>query len=325
MWLNWSINLRTRGFHPISPIAFLVSVIKRRDSVREIFYNGLMPGELIRAGGRKHVNLSPFLLHDPRNTAVGRTHNSYDTIFIFNKDRVLSEHEMLMSANGIVATTEVLRSDLIQLIYVVPSGQYDRRWVLYDPDLWDLVPCGYTNTGMSQSYCKDALWENKRRVANDSYACPNPRCCLFNPKGFTACVTCGYKFTFEAVLGPSRVARPGSGSDEAEVTAKEIEDYGLRIAKHAIRAQEKRVFVYKDNFPLWKQVLRCLDWRRKWDLTWTDEGDLNKLQKGGSRWHSGEQWERPSPRVFEQMRREYPDGIPGSEEFYAKHRNRLTY
>ena len=79
-----------------------------------------------------------------------------------------------MSANGIVATTEGLDSDLTQLMYVVPSGQYDRRWVLYDPDLWDLVPCGFTNIGTSQSYCKDALWETKRRVANDSYACPNP-------------------------------------------------------------------------------------------------------------------------------------------------------
>ena len=52
-----------------------------------------MPAEMIRAGGRKHVNLSPFLPHDPRNTAVGRTHDSYDTITIFNKDRVLNEHE----------------------------------------------------------------------------------------------------------------------------------------------------------------------------------------------------------------------------------------
>ena len=158
----------------------------QRQYVREIFYYGLMPGEMIRAGGRKHVNLSPLLPHDTRNKAAGRTHDSYDTIVIFNKDRILNEHEMLMSANGIIATTEVSHPDLIQLMYVVPSGQYDRRWVLYDPDLWDLVPCGYTNTGMSQSYCKDVLWETKRMVANDSYARPNPHCGLFNPKGFTA-------------------------------------------------------------------------------------------------------------------------------------------
>lgn len=118
MWPNWSMtNLRTRGFHLISPIVFPVSAIKaQRQYVREIFYMGLMPGEMTRSGGRKHVNLSPFLPHDPRNTAVGRQHDSYDTIIIFKKDRVLSEHEMLMSANGIVATTEVLRPDLIQLL-----------------------------------------------------------------------------------------------------------------------------------------------------------------------------------------------------------------
>ena len=174
----------------------------QRQYVRDIFYNGLMPGEMIHSGSRRHVNLSPFLPHDPRNTAVGRQHDSYDTIILFKKDRVLSEHEMLLSANGIVATTEVLSSDLFQLIYVVPSGQYNKRWVLYDPDLRDQVPCGYTAMEMSRSYYKDVLWEHERRVANDSYACPNPNCCLFNPKGFTACVTCGCKFTFEAVIGP---------------------------------------------------------------------------------------------------------------------------
>ena len=207
---------------------------------------------MIHSGGRRHVDLSPFLPHDPRNTAVGRQHDSYDTIIVSKKDGVLSEHEMLLSANGIVATTEVLRSDLIQLTYVVPSGQYNKRWVLYDPDLSDLVLCGYTATDMSQSYYKDALWEHKRRVANDSYACPNPHCRLFNPKGFTACATCGCKFTFEAVLGPSKVALPVAGStfDDAEITAKEFEDYGLRVAKHAFRAQEKKVFVYKNNFLL---------------------------------------------------------------------------
>ena len=120
---------------------------------------------------------------------MGRTHESYDTIIMFYKERTLDEHEMLISANGIVATTEVLFHDLIQLIYVVPSGQYDRRWVLYDLELWDTVPCGYTNTGMSPSSLRDTSWGGQRIVYNDSYACPNPHCGLFNPKGFTACVT----------------------------------------------------------------------------------------------------------------------------------------
>ena len=74
------------------------------------------------------------------------------------------------------------------------------------------------------------------------------------------------------------------------------------------------------NFLLWRQVLRCLDWRMKWDLRWTREDNLNKLHKGGSRWHSGEQWERPSPIDFERMRQEYPEGTPGADEFYARHR-----
>ena len=169
------------------------------------------------------------------------------------------------------------------------------------------------------------LWEHERKVTNDSYACPNPNCCLFNPKGFTACATCGCKFTFEVVVGPSKVALPvaGSTSDDAEITAKEYEDYGLRVAKHAIRAKEGRVYIYQDNFFLWRQVLRCLDWRMKWDLRLTREDNLNKLHKGGSRWHNGEQWERPSPIDFERMRREYPEGTPGVDEFYARHRRCL--
>ena len=48
----------------------------------------LMPGKMIRDGGREHVNLSPFLPHDDRNVAVGRTHISYDTVIMFYKDRV---------------------------------------------------------------------------------------------------------------------------------------------------------------------------------------------------------------------------------------------
>ena len=137
-------------------------------------------------------------------------------------------------------------------------------------------------------------------VYNDSYACPNPHCGLFNPKGFTACVTCGCKFTFEAVTGPSKVALPGSVSiDNDEVTLKEIEDYGLRIAKHSVRSKEKKTYVYKPNFLMWKQVVRCLDWRKKWDLIRSAEDNLNKLQKGGSRWHSGQNWNPPSQAEFE--------------------------
>ena len=42
-----------------------------------------MPGEMIYAGGRRHVNLSPFLPHDPRNIAVGRQQDVYDTVITF--------------------------------------------------------------------------------------------------------------------------------------------------------------------------------------------------------------------------------------------------
>ena len=51
----------------------------------------VMPGKMIRTGGREHVNFSRFLPHDARNIAVGRAHDSYDTIIMFNKGRVLND------------------------------------------------------------------------------------------------------------------------------------------------------------------------------------------------------------------------------------------
>ena len=44
----------------------------QRQLIRDIFYQGLKPGVEINPGGRKHVNLSAFLPHDPRNVMVGR-------------------------------------------------------------------------------------------------------------------------------------------------------------------------------------------------------------------------------------------------------------
>ena len=113
MWPNWSMMIpRARGSIPDSPVAFPVFAITQRQLIRDIFYRGLMPGEMMHAGGRKHINLSPFLPRDTRNVAVGRQHDIYDTVIISKKDRVLSERKMLLSANGIVATTEVLKSDI---------------------------------------------------------------------------------------------------------------------------------------------------------------------------------------------------------------------
>ena len=114
---------------------------------------------------------------------------------MFRKDDVIREHEMLLSANGIVATTQTLTSEFFQLIYVVPSGDYEKRWVLYDPDLRECIPLGYTTTAsvpeeqqvvktesgysVSRPYFRDCNWEHEWKIADDSYACPNPNCCLF--------------------------------------------------------------------------------------------------------------------------------------------------
>ena len=91
----------------------------------------------------------------------------------------------------------------------VPGGNYEKRWVLCNPDISDRIPMGYTtmanDPALYPGYYRstDRVWENARIVANDSYACPNPNCSCFWPKGFTACVTCGCKFTFELFIGPT--------------------------------------------------------------------------------------------------------------------------
>ena len=127
------------------------------------------------------------------------------------------------------------------------------------------------------------------------------------------------------VTGPSKVALPLAESmvGNEDITEQEYKDYGFRVAKHALRARQQKIYVYTDDWLLWQQVLRCLDWRSKWDLIWTREDNFNKLQKGGSRWHGGEQWERPSALAFERMSRNPPVGIPGVTEFFVRHRKCL--
>ena len=174
---------------------------------------------------------------------------------------------MLLSANGIVATTETLTSKFFQLIYVVPLGNYDKRWALYGPDLREYAPSGYASTDVSRPYYRDSNWEHERRVANDSYPCPNPDCCLYHPKGFAACVTCGCRFTFGVVTGHCKVALPSADDNvgDEEITTEEFEAYGIRVAKCVLRAKQNKIHVFTDEGLLWHQVLRCLDWRRKWD------------------------------------------------------------
>ena len=126
------------------------------------------------------------------------------------------------------------------------------------------------------------------------------------------------------MTGPSKMALPGPVCDDKDkVTEKEIEDYGLRIAKHSVRTRENKVYKYTPSFLMWQQVVRCLDWRRKWDTIWTTEDNLNKLQKGGSRWHSGQHWNIPSQTDFDRMAQSYPTDTPGSDDFYAKHHARI--
>ena len=95
----------------------------KRENICSIFYQGLMPGGT--TGARRHSNLSPYLPHGSRNVAVGRADNSYDTVIMYDKESLFRDGiKLYMSLNGIVATTRTIGFNHIQLVYVVPNGNY---------------------------------------------------------------------------------------------------------------------------------------------------------------------------------------------------------
>ena len=103
-----------------------------------------------------------------------------------------------------------------------------------------------------------------------------------------------------------------------DVTPEELAAYGFRVAAYAVWANHNKVHVVSDNSLTWNQVLRCLDWQRKWDLVWTEEDNLRKIHAGGSRWHSGEHWDRPRPSAIEEMKKIKGIPGPGFKAFKAK-------
>ena len=297
----------------------------KRENICSIFYEGLVPGGI--AGTRRHTNLSPYLPHDPRNFAAGRSDYSYDTVIMFDKEALFRDNvELRMSLNGIVVTTRTLTSKYIKLIYVVPKGNHDERWVLYYPCLWNSVPTGGTkapdaDSSTDRPYYRDYAWEWKRITEDDSVACPN--CRSFNPKGFTACVTCGCKYSFDVISGPSKVVVPSHDDkvNDEEATPEEIEAYARRVAAFAVRSDRSQTWVAKDHWLIWKEILNCLDWRYKWDHRWSREDNVAKIGKGGSRWHSGQHWDIPPQDRCERLLATsgLPLGSGNAEHFWLKH------
>ena len=90
----------------------------KKENICSIMYQGLKPGGV--AGVREHVNLSPFLPHDPRNVSVGRPDPAYDTVIMFDKQSLFrDDFELLMSKNGVVVTTRPMTWQYIHLLYIL--------------------------------------------------------------------------------------------------------------------------------------------------------------------------------------------------------------
>ena len=87
------------------------------------------------------------------------------------------------------------------------------------------------HTYLDHSSPAASLWNGQRRVAKDPYRCPNAQCRCHKPRGFTARVTCGAKFAFEIIIGPSKVEKITEGTNaetkEATPRSKRLWDEGL--------------------------------------------------------------------------------------------------
>ena len=103
----------------------------------------------------------------------------------------------------------------IDLIYVVPSYNHGSAWVLYDPDLVDREIKGHTlPSDGSAAWGAKALGSYTDDVDGQvasmcgTQECPN--CKAFNPNGFTSCLRCHVKFTFDDIKEESKEAKGGN-------------------------------------------------------------------------------------------------------------------
>eukprot|EP00972_Heterocapsa_arctica_P052987 7802063-Heterocapsa_arctica.AAC.1 len=76
-------------------------------------------------GGRLTSNFCAFLPTDPRNKVVGRASSDFNAVIVL-KPSVITEHSMMMSHNGVFATTETISWHSIDIVYIKP----------YDSEPW---------------------------------------------------------------------------------------------------------------------------------------------------------------------------------------------
>ena len=246
-------------------------------------------------------------------------------MIVYSKQKLL-KYDLRIAMSAVLVTDSNIPWFAIDLIYVVPSYKHGKAWVLYDPELMDYKIKGHTRPSHGGN---DAIWGAK---AHGSYMddadgqvttpcgtqkCPN--CAAFNPNGFTCCLRCHVKFTFDDIKEESKEAKgpvkklelvasvskklaaksgnagPASSSgdhpsDIAPVPG--IEEVALneavRAARRMIREdQGKNQSFNKPSVLFWELVNGNMKWRLRWDQKRSVEEKQKLVNEGGSRFCAG--------------------------------------
>ena len=279
----------------------------RFENIKNIFSMGLIPGGERSRNNRAHSNFSPFPPFDNRNLAPGRLAGEYNVVIIFNPEKLIN-HDLRLSMNAILVTDSNLPWTTIDLVYVVPPINSGKSWVLYNPDLIGRKIMGHTapSHGKYADACPSDQDIPQSLGDLDCGWSECPCCKSLNPEGFTACLNCRVKFSFEPIAEVSKVARrtvgksenagstPASSNPKAvamvptEVAAKEA----IRIAKLQAREDnnlEQRYLRPGDH--LWEVVNANMKWRIRFDGM-TDDEQQEFIASGKSRFCAGEKFEK---------------------------------
>ena len=272
------------------------------EHIRSIFLNGLIPGGIMSRSNRAHSNFTPFPPFDKRNIASGRLAGEYDVVIIFNKEKLM-KYDLQMSMSAVLVTDANLPWTTIDLIYVIPPINSGQAWVLYDPDYIDKTITGNTAPSSSE-HAKTRQSKRDATLMQGQYGCGLNACTCcesLNPEGFTSCLNCRVKFSFDEIAEVSKVARGSgkksgnagsapSGSNALPVEMVSLEaaaTEAIRIAKFQQREDKglQQVF-HRPGDILWELVNGNMKWRLRYDCR-PDAEKRDFIAEGKSRFCAG--------------------------------------
>jgi hypothetical protein len=240
-----------------------------------------------------------------------------------------------MTHNGVITTTDTIRWEHIDIIYVKPSGGRS-TWIWYDHALAEKKVYGCVEETMIPSFCRVPASDDPfgLRIGEPSKRMP-ARTCPFKSQGFACagiipggmavCPLCMAIFVFvpPATPGiPRKAARaccavatavpPGAPAVTAAAAAAEMKKKKEMVGAlmHGPRARSA-------NSEFNDAVKACLNWRKRWDngfpATLSEPRNLScaaRAREGCARWQSGHNfapWAYGEPGVRDPGRQGFED------------------